>query len=295
MESWISESRGADTLVPAQCIESLAQSLGEPACSRATLEVLNHFARVDHCALLMRLQHTELRLLGTASQVAHANGARAALRYMDGMHLHDLAGDLPPVVKTGYAPPVRLRYRTRDEVANTTYRSACYEHTGIEDRLTMSRQHADGTAALLHCYRDESTGRFTQAELDALTAGAALLLSFVEVHAKLTLPRDVPLAHWRESLDHNTGAPLSAREIDVCSNLLSGRTLAHTGTALGLSVNTVITYSRRAYAKFGVGSVRELHELLTRGGRSTESRGSRKEAPPLPVCARESAARVISP
>ncbi|MET4577506.1 helix-turn-helix domain-containing protein [Ottowia thiooxydans] len=274
MDIWIAESRDSNAQVPVPCIESLARSLGEPACSRATLEALNHFARVDHCALLVRLQRTELRLLGTASQVAHANGARAALRYMDGMHLHDFADELSLVPKGGCAAPVRLSYRTRDEVVNPKYRIACYEHTGIEDRLTMSRQHGDGTVALLRCYRDESTGRFTPSELEALTAGAALLLSFVEIHAKLTLPHHIPLAHWREALDHNIDAPLSAREIDVCSNLLSGRTLADTGTELGLSVNTVITYSRRAYAKFGVGSVRQLHELLTRGNRTTEMSGS---------------------
>ncbi|MDB5875443.1 MAG: Regulatory protein luxR family [Ramlibacter sp.] len=262
MRSWIAETRDADVRISIDALEPLTRSLGEPSCARAMLDVLNQFASVDHCALLMRLRGPELRLFGTASRVAHANGARAALRYMDGMHLLDMGQDAAPASKVKDPAPVRLKYRTREEVVNEKYRSACYEHVGIEDRLTMSRPRADGTEALLYCYRDKSTGHFSEAELDALTAAAPLLLSFVEAHAKLTIPRDVPVARWRESLDHNASAPLSSRELDVCSNLLSGSTLGDTAAALGLSINTVITYSRRAYAKFGVGSVRELHDLL---------------------------------
>jgi len=258
------DAHSIDSLLSIGTIESLARSLGQSDCARILLEALNTYVTVDHCALLVRLRDNDLRLLATASRVPSSNAARAALSYMNEMHLYDVAEDAPIATRDISGESIQLRYRTREEVVNVRYRSACYEEVGIEDRLTMSNSHADGTATLIYCYRYKSTGRFAGAELDAIMRVAPLFLSLVEVHAKLTIPRDFPIRRWRESLEHDAGMALSARELDVCAHLLSGRTLADTGRKLGISVNTAITYSRRAYAKLGVGSVRELHDRLIR-------------------------------
>jgi DNA-binding CsgD family transcriptional regulator len=245
-------------------IGSLARSLGKPGCARTILEALNIYATVDHCALLVRPRGKDLRLLATASSEPSSNAARAALSYMSEMQFYDVAQEAPIATREINNESVQFRYRTRDEVVNLRYRTACYDQVGIEDRLTMSNSRADGTATLIYCYRYKSTGRFANTELEALIRVAPLFLSLVEVHAKLTMPRDFPILGWRESLEHDAGTALSARELDVCANLLSGLTLAGTGRKLGISVNTAITYSRRAYAKLGVGSVRELHDRLIR-------------------------------
>jgi DNA-binding CsgD family transcriptional regulator len=262
MRSWTTRAHAVDMRLSLDTIESLTRSLGTPGCARAMLDALNQFATVDHCALLIRLRGNDLRLLANASRVSSAEAARAALHYMSEMHLYDAGEEASIAIRETGDESVHLRYRTREEVTNVRYRSACYEGTGIEDRLTMSSVHTGGTATLLRCYRHRSTGRFADAELEALTQVAPLFLAFAEAHAKFAVPHDIPIARWRESLDHNAGAALSSRELDVCSSLLSGHTLAGTGEKLGISVNTVITYSRRAYAKLGVGSVRELHDLL---------------------------------
>jgi DNA-binding CsgD family transcriptional regulator len=251
-----------DNGLPIDTIGSLARSLGKSGCARTILAALNIYATVDHCALLVRARGKDLRLLATASSEPSTNAARAALSYMSEMHLYDVAEDEPIATQEIGGETVQFRYRTREEVVNIRYRAACYEQVGIEDRLTMSNSHADGTTTLIYCYRYKSTGRFASTELKALMQVAPLFLSLVEVHAKLTIPREFPILGWRESLEHDAGTALSARELDVCANLLSGHTLADTGRKLGISVNTAITYSRRAYAKLGVGSVRELHDRL---------------------------------
>jgi DNA-binding CsgD family transcriptional regulator len=253
-----------DNHLSIEALGSLARSLGSAGCAPAILGALNTYAIVDHCALLVRPRCKELRLLATASRTPSSNAARAALSYMREMHLYDVMDDEPIAIREIGDESVQFRYRTREEVANVRYRSACYEEVGIEDRLTMSNAGADGTATLVYCYRYKSTGRFARPELEALMQVAPLILSLVEVHAKLTIPRDFPIHRWRESLEHDAGTALSARELDVCANLLSGHTLADTGRKLGISINTTITYSRRAYAKLGVGSMRELHDRLIR-------------------------------
>ncbi|MFM0662938.1 helix-turn-helix transcriptional regulator [Paraburkholderia sediminicola] len=269
MRSWTTRGHSIEMRLSLDTIESLTRSLGTSTCARVMLDALNQFVTVDHCALLIRLRGNDLRLLANASRAWSADAARAALHYMSEMHLYDAGEDASIAIRETGEESVHLRYRTREDVTNARYRSACYEGTGLEDRLTMSSLHAGGTATLLHCYRHRGTGRFTDTELDVLTQVAPLFLAFTETHARFTVPHAIPIARWRESLDHNAGAALSSRELDVCSSLLSGRTLADTGEKLGISINTVITYSRRAYAKLGVGSVRELHDLLIRAGEMT--------------------------
>ena len=273
MRSWKVHRRAPDASLPIDAVERLTRSLGEPSCGRVLLDVLNCFAKVDHCALFVRSQGADLRLLATSSlatssRLSASNAARAAVHYMDQMHRYDVGtSEIRP--GSGDDGTVELRYRTSEEVTNLQYRLECYEHVGIEDRLAMFDRRPDGTTTMLHCYRDRSTGRFSDDELEVLAKVAPLFLSFVCVHARLVVPQDIPASRWRESLDQNIGASLSCRELDVCASLLSGLTLAQTGQQLGISVNTVITYSRRAYAKLGVDSVRELHARLVTGPAQT--------------------------
>lgn len=264
MRSWTADSHASDMRLSIATIESLTRSLGTPGCARAMLAALNEFVTVDHCALLIRQRSNDLRLLANASRVSELDAARAALHYIREMHVYDPGEDIAIAVRETGEGSIRLRYRTRDEVVSARYRSACYEGTGIEDRLTISSLHSGGTETLFRCYRHQSTGRFTAAELELLTRVAPFFLAFAEAHAKFTVPHNIPIVRWRESLDQSTGAALSSRELDVCSNLLSGLTLADTGEKLGISINTAITYSRRAYAKLGVESIRELHDKLIR-------------------------------
>ena len=270
MRSWKVRRRASDASLPIDAVERLTRSLGEPSCGRVLLDALNGFAKVDHCALFVRSQGAALRLLATCSRLSASSAARAAVHYMDKMHRYDIgSSDIRP--GSGEDGTVELRYRTSEEVANLQYRLECYEHVGIEDRLTMSDRRSDGTTVMLHCYRGRATGRFSEDELEVLGKVAPLFLSFAFVHAELTVPRDIPASRWREALDQGTGAALSSRELDVCANLLSGLTLAQTGKQLGISINTVITYSRRAYAKLGVDSVRELHTTLVSSGPALSS------------------------
>lgn len=269
MRSWTIGARAVDLGLSIDLIELLTRSLGTPACVRIMLDALNRFATVDHCALFIRSRRNDLRLLATESRISRSNAASAAVHYMTEMYRYDSGEGAASVIREGGDESVHLRYRTREEVTNARYRSACYEHVGIEDRLTMSSPYARGTETLLNCYRDERTGRFNDTELEALTQVAPLFLAFAQAHARLTIPCDISIPRWREALDHVTGAALSSRELDVCSSLLSGRTLADTSQKLGISINTVITYSRRAYAKLGVGSLGELRNRLISVDEST--------------------------
>jgi DNA-binding CsgD family transcriptional regulator len=55
---------------------------------------------------------------------------------------------------------------------------------------------------------------------------------------------------------------LTRREIGVCELLLRGRSAPEVAAALGIRVSSVQTYRKRAYAKLGICSLRELFQHL---------------------------------
>jgi DNA-binding CsgD family transcriptional regulator len=57
---------------------------------------------------------------------------------------------------------------------------------------------------------------------------------------------------------------LTEREIQVCAGIVCGLSSNAIAGSLGLSVNTVLTHRRRAYAKLRVSSLNELSHMLLR-------------------------------
>ena len=55
---------------------------------------------------------------------------------------------------------------------------------------------------------------------------------------------------------------LSARERDVCALIASGLTSEGIALELGVGINTVLTYRKRAYARLGISSQNELMRIL---------------------------------
>jgi DNA-binding CsgD family transcriptional regulator len=57
-------------------------------------------------------------------------------------------------------------------------------------------------------------------------------------------PADVYRSRLRSFIPH-----LSEREIEICSEIVLGRTPEAIASKLGVSINTVLTHRKRAYAK----------------------------------------------
>jgi LuxR family transcriptional regulator, activator of tox operons len=55
---------------------------------------------------------------------------------------------------------------------------------------------------------------------------------------------------------------LKRRESDVCIGIVRGKSSEAIALALGISVNTVLTYRKRAYARLGISSHNELIRLV---------------------------------
>lgn len=68
---------------------------------------------------------------------------------------------------------------------------------------------------------------------------------------------DVLARRLRQVMPH-----LARRERDVCVGIMQGKSSEAIALALGISVNTVRTYRKRAYARLGVTSHNELMRLV---------------------------------
>lgn len=55
---------------------------------------------------------------------------------------------------------------------------------------------------------------------------------------------------------------LSKRERDVCAGVAAGLTSEGIALELGVGINTVLTYCKRAYARLGISSQNELMRIL---------------------------------
>jgi len=133
------------------------------------------------------------------------------------------------------------------------------------ERLTVAATDA-GDRLFLNLYRLEPSGQFTAEEVATIEALAPLLAALAAKHVgmlgMLLRSRDrgdriAALAARLHALDGR----LTRRETDVLARVLLGVTSDGIALDLGVGLNTVLTYRKRAYARLGVTSQAELFSL----------------------------------
>ncbi len=102
------------------------------------------------------------------------------------------------------------------------------------------------------------SGPFSEAERSAIVLHGSVLASALARHRQLM--------EQARFLDASGPAfkALTPRERDVCAAILSGLTLHGVAASLGISFHTVHTLRRRAYARLGISTERELVRLSLR-------------------------------
>jgi LuxR family transcriptional regulator, activator of tox operons len=158
-----------------------------------------------------------------------------------------------------------VAFLSEHEVTDSQYRQDCYVQTGIAHRMSVIRSHQDEVIKLSF-HRTRSAGAFRPAEMADLLDHVDLLIDLVCRHA-LSSQQDPVALH---SIDQyvraleRLNAGLTSREAQVCAGIVSGLHSAEIGTSLGVSINTVRTLRRRAYARLCVSSQNELLRLILR-------------------------------
>jgi LuxR family transcriptional regulator, activator of tox operons len=161
--------------------------------------------------------------------------------------------------RLGQGATVRLR---SNEIENASYKQDCYRSVNLIDRISIVKSQA-GETVRLNFYRNEMEGGFSDADLGVVSKLANLLMQTLRKHDEIR-----PALNDHDRFERYCGrlisiAPqLSRREVQVCAEIVRGLSSAAIASSLGLSINTILTHRRRAYAKLKISSQNELSQIL---------------------------------
>jgi len=152
---------------------------------------------------------------------------------------------------------------SEDQVPDESYRNDCYTYTGVKNRLSMLKQHGESILKVSFHWRQKPSD-FDNAYLDGFLPQANILFALIAKH-KALVPSSRHDSNAAQKFRGDVGRycpSLTAREREVCSLIAIGMSSVAIGLTLDVSVNTVLTFRRRAYAKLQISSQNELLRLL---------------------------------
>jgi LuxR family transcriptional regulator, activator of tox operons len=148
------------------------------------------------------------------------------------------------------------------EIENLAYRRECYRSVDLIDRFSLIKT-LGNEVVRINFYRKASSGRFSEADLVALSTLADLAITAIGKHDALNSLRATEAPYDRYCRRLALSAPrLSSREIQVCAQIVMGLRSDAIAHELGLSINTILSHRRRAYAKLEISSQTELFHML---------------------------------
>ena len=234
-------------------------ALGRAAFASELLAALNRTLPVDHVCLMRLVDRTRPPVLESASWRGGAHVAEVQSAYLHGLYRFD------PNLDLALGSGVAVRLLRREAIRRADYREACFARAGLLERLTVAAAD-EGQLVLLNLYRLDPSGRFAPEEIAAIEELsrflAALAIRHVGTLGMLLRSRDradrvAALAARLHALDGR----LTLREREVLSRVMLGVTSQGIALDLGIGLNTVLTYRKRAYARLGVTSQAELFSL----------------------------------
>jgi DNA-binding CsgD family transcriptional regulator len=156
----------------------------------------------------------------------------------------------------GRAPRAQAR-----EIENEAYRAACYAQPNVSDRLSLLLQPVDSVWLSINLYRDSAYGSFAAGELEYVESVAHLFAHAATSHYALNGqhqqgPAAAMLARVRRACPQ-----LTPRELDVLRGTLDGASAVEIAAQMGVKPASVVTYQKRAYARLGISSQRQLFAL----------------------------------
>ncbi|MBE2277339.1 MAG: helix-turn-helix transcriptional regulator [Rhodobacteraceae bacterium] len=151
-----------------------------------------------------------------------------------------------------------------DEVTDSDYRRDCYTQTGISQRLSLITE-TEIDIIKISFHRAEAKGEFSDSMIDDLVENGEMLASVLLRHHEIVSSQSSGEHPERfEKILAIKHPQLSHRERQVCSLIAIGMSSEAIALTLNISINTVLTFRRRAYARLSISTQNELMRLLYR-------------------------------
>jgi DNA-binding CsgD family transcriptional regulator len=241
---------------PAPAFSRLIADLGGDRFSDSLFSEVRALCGCAHLVVMTSEGSRPIKVLVAANEGRTTQARETAEKYLAGYWRHDPVG---AVLERAGPGDFAARTTPRD-IGPGRYRRDCYGATGLIERFSILRSHGD-RATRIYLYRSRQDGPFAPQSLDRVTSHADVLFSLVAKHDEVAMLRPRSGASVYEQL-RRLAPGMPAREADVCAGIVSGRTSEAIAMGLGISVNTVLTYRKRAYARLGISSLNELLRLV---------------------------------
>lgn len=148
------------------------------------------------------------------------------------------------------------------DIDDGSYRQECYTAVRLQDRFTLIQPRGNEIYRI-NFYRSGRSGRFADHDIDRIANSADLLMSLLVKHDSLS--RGTESAAEPELFVNRLRLlepTMPLRETEVCAAIMLGMTSEAIALKLGISVNTVLTYRKRAYSRIGISCQNELLRLI---------------------------------
>ena len=251
-------------------VAPLIEKVGVEAFSPYLFRLANEALGCVHMSAFA-IGHANCKTLVLAENVGASRIARQlGLRYIEQYWAKD------PVNTAGSneGPGLRLCEMNAQDIFDSDYRDHCYTSVQLGTRLSVCETRFDGTVRI-NFYRQQP---FSDQEKDVIVASLGVLMPLVRRHA-VDDEAPVTAAEFEDRLKR-VAPELTARERQVCSLIALGVTSEGIGLELGISLNTVLTYRKRAYTRLNIVSQNQLLRLVC--GRDREGPHSRLSGDRLP-------------
>jgi LuxR family transcriptional regulator, activator of tox operons len=150
-----------------------------------------------------------------------------------------------------------LRIAPEIDINDDFYRHDCYTALQIVERFTLMQRRGEDVYRLN--FYAGPRGRFAAPMLDQLMESGDLLMSLV---MKNDAASEAMLPQTFTSRLRLVAPTIPQREAEVCTAIMLGMTSEAIALKLGISVNTVLTYRKRAYNRLNISCQNELMRLI---------------------------------
>ncbi len=238
----------------------LVAAIGTPDLDHVMLDLVNREARCCHLTAFSQITGGPPRMLMAIDRHEPHVARRIAGRYLrDYWDLDPINAVIRREPRVGRGATIRMRC---DEIDHAGYQRECYSNVRLVERLSFILGRHNGTVRL-NLYRDRSAGHFSDEDVRPLHAIGDLLMQVVLKHDQIrpVMDEETQLDAFKRRLNA-LPACLSPREVEVCAEIVLGRSSDAISVKLGISHNTVLTHRKRAYAKLRITSQNELSKII---------------------------------
>lgn len=242
-----------------EVLPSVISSIGHPEFSASLFEAIHAVADAEYITVFVSGGQRKVKLLVAENSGKPGDCEKSAAIYLKRYWNYDPANNACSV-NSGDRGIWHLHI-TANDLPSTAYRSACYHALGLAERFSLIQGRGEKTMRVNLYYRNRPNG--AKSSFDQITKYAPLLMAVIWRHYDFAVSFDNTNAvNTFKSRLERVAPALTRRELEVCSLIAAGMTSEGIAIELGIGINTVLTYRKRAYARLEISSQNELMRFL---------------------------------